>query len=374
MIGGIPPATGVLSSFNPIATIMKNNFSVTGMMSGTSLDGMDLVLCRFSLENTWKYEVIASETYEYTPEWKDRLTGAPSLGAEGFILLHQEYGRFIGEQVKRFLNTCGQKADLVASHGHTIFHQPDRRMTFQLGEGAAIAATCGITTVSDFRTFDVALGGQGAPLVPIGDDLLFSEYRYCLNLGGFANVSTRSGGMRLAFDVCPVNIVLNALALQAGREYDAGGAMGRSGTPDYGLANQLDRLAFYAVKGPKSLGREWVESTFMPLLESAGLSLEDRMSTVYEHIARQIGACIAPYGSGEMLVTGGGAFNTYLLERISAHTPVKLVVPGENLVKFKEAVVFAFLGLLRFRHETNSLASVTGALRDSASGVVHHMD
>jgi anhydro-N-acetylmuramic acid kinase len=374
MTGGTPPVTGVLFSFNQLEHSMKNDLLVAGMMSGTSLDGMDLVLCRFSKEASWKYEVMASVTYAYTPEWKERLTGAPFLGAEAFILLHQEYGRFIGGQVRRFLDEFGLRADLVSSHGHTIFHQPDRRMTFQLGEGAAIAASCGITTVSDFRTFDVALGGQGAPLVPIGDDLLFSEYRFCLNLGGFANVSTRSGNHRLAFDVCPVNIVLNAMALETGREYDAEGSLGRTGKPDLSLVDQLDRLSYYAVKGPKSLGREWVETVFVPLLDRSGLSLEDRMSTVYEHIARQIGNCVAPYGKGDMLVTGGGAFNTYLLEQIAGHTPVKLVVPDENLVKFKEAVVFAFLGLLRYRHESNSLASVTGATRDSASGVVHRMD
>lgn len=351
---------------------MKDSLLVVGMMSGTSLDGMDLVVCRFRKEGIWKFEILESVTYEYAPEWKSRLVGAPFLRAEEFILLHQEYGRYIGEHILRFLRESRMTADLVASHGHTVFHQPGNRMTFQLGEGAAIAATCGITAVSDFRTFDVALGGQGAPLVPIGDDLLFSQYRYCLNLGGFANISTRRGN-RLAFDVCPVNIVLNALAQRTGLEYDDGGAMGRAGKPDATLIGELNNLGFYSVTGPKSLGREWVETRFMPVLESCHLPLNDIMSSVYEHISSQISSCLDPEGEGEMLVTGGGAFNTYLLERITAYTPVKLVVPDEKLVKFKEALVFAFLGLLRYRHETNSLKSVTGAARDSSSGVVHHI-
>lgn len=350
---------------------MTDTLIVTGMMSGTSLDGMDLVCCRFVKQEEWKYEILGSVTYDYTQEWKDRLTGAARLDAEAFILLHQEYGRYIGHKVVQFHRNNGLHSDMVASHGHTIFHQPGNRMTFQLGEGSAIAAACGITTVSDFRTLDVSLGGQGAPLVPIGDELLFPSYRYCLNLGGFANISTRKAN-RVAFDICPVNIVLNALAQRTGLEYDAEGKLGRSGMADPELVKTLDNLDFYKVSGPKSLGREWVETTFMPILSSSGLPLNDLMASVYEHIGRQIGQSMDQDGQGEMLITGGGAFNTYLLERISAHTPIKLVVPDENLVKFKEAIIFAFLGLLRFRREINCLSSVTGASADSTTGVVHH--
>jgi anhydro-N-acetylmuramic acid kinase len=350
---------------------MTDSLIVTGMMSGTSLDGMDLVCCSFSKREKWTWEVLGSVTYDYPREWKDRLTGAARLGAEEFILLHQEYGRYIGEQVIRFHSSIGLQSDLVASHGHTIFHQPGKRMTFQLGEGAAIAATCSINTVSDFRTFDVALGGQGAPLVPIGDELLFSSYRYCLNLGGFANISTWKND-RVAFDICPVNIVLNSLSQRVGMEYDAEGSLGRSGNMYPELVEKLDNLEFYKTTGPKSLGREWVETTFMQVLDAHVLSLNDLMASVYEHIGRQIGRSVEKEKEGEMLITGGGAFNTYLLERISAYTPIKLVVPDENIVKFKEAIIFAFLGLLRFRHEINCLQSVTGATRNSSSGVVHH--
>lgn len=350
---------------------MNDSLIVTGMMSGTSLDGMDLVCCRFHKQENWTYEVLSAVTYGYPQDWKDKLTHAAELDAEGFILLHQEYGRYIGARISQFHNDNGLHCDLMASHGHTIFHQPGNRMTFQLGEGAAIAATCGITTISDFRTFDVALGGQGAPLVPIGDELLFPSFRYCLNLGGFANISTRKE-KRLAFDICPVNIVLNALARRTGLEYDPEGSLGRSGTIRPELTEKLDNLEFYRMSGPKSLGREWVESTFMPVLEAQDLPLNDLMASVYEHIGRQIGRSLDNDNKGEMLVTGGGAFNTFLLDRIADHTPVKLVVPDENLVKFKEAIIFAFLGLLRFRHETNCLSSVTGAARDSTTGVIHH--
>jgi anhydro-N-acetylmuramic acid kinase len=273
--------------------------------------------------------------------------------------------------VSRFLKDNELSADLVASHGHTIFHQPEKGFTFQLGEGAAIVSRCHVTTVSDFRTMDVALGGQGAPLVPVGDELLFPHYAYCLNLGGFANVSNRVEGTRIAFDLCPANIVLNELARRTGKEYDLNGNIGRSGVAHPQLVKELNSLEYYLQRGPKSLGREWVEKSYMPLLNKYNLPLENIMCSVYEHISVQIGSYLDLSGPGEVLVTGGGAFNTFLVELIQSHTESILVIPDEQLVKFKEALIFAFLGLLRFRNETNCLASVTGAVRDSSTGVIH---
>jgi anhydro-N-acetylmuramic acid kinase len=342
------------------------------MMSGTSMDGMDLVLCRFTREKSeWQFQIEKAVTYDYSPEWTADLNGAFRLPAGEFLQLHNAYGRLIGDYVSRFLKENEITADLVASHGHTIFHQPEKGFTFQLGAGASIAGRCKITTVSDFRTMDVALGGQGAPLVPVGDELLFSQYGYCLNLGGFANVSNRVKERRIAFDLCPVNIVLNELARRAGKDYDEEGKIGRSGIPHPLLVKDLNSLEYYMQTGPKSLGREWVEKSYMPLLGNYNLPLENIMSSVYEHISVQIGSYLELSGQGKVLVTGGGAFNTYLVEKIQLHTKSKLVIPGEQLVKFKEALIFAFLGLLRFRNETNCLASVTGAFRDSSSGVIH---
>ena len=352
--------------------MIEEKYSVVGMMSGTSMDGMDLVLCRFTREkDKWHFHIEKAVTYDYSPEWTANLNQAFRLPAGEFLELHNAYGRLIGDYVTRFLGENKLSADLVASHGHTIFHQPEKGFTFQLGEGASIVSHCHVTTVSDFRTMDVALGGQGAPLVPVGDELLFSHYGYCLNLGGFANVSYRREGKRIAFDICPVNIVMNELARRTGKEYDLDGKTGRSGIPHTQLVNELNSLEFYRKRGPKSLGREWVEKSYIPLLDKFNLPLENIMSSVYEHIAVQIGSYLDLSGPGEVLVTGGGAFNTFLIEKIQSHTQSRLVIPGEQLVKFKEALIFAFLGLLRFRNETNCLASVTGAVRDSSSGVIH---
>jgi anhydro-N-acetylmuramic acid kinase len=348
------------------------NFAVVGMMSGTSMDGMDLVLCRFSREgNEWHFHIEKALTYDYSPEWTTNLNEAFRLPAGEFLQLHNAYGRLIGDYVARFLKDNKISADLVASHGHTIFHQPEKGFTFQLGEGASIVSRCKVTTVSDFRTMDVALGGQGAPLVPVGDELLFSGYGYCLNLGGFANVSNRRDGKRIAFDICPVNIVLNELARRTGKEFDMDGKIGRSGIPHPQLVNELNSLEFYLQGGPKSLGREWVDKSFMPLLDKYNLPLEIIMSSVYEHVSLQIGSYLDLSGPGEVLVTGGGTFNTFLIEKIKSHTQSELVIPDEQLIKFKEALIFAFLGLLRFMNETNCLCSVTGAVRDSSSGVIH---
>lgn len=349
-----------------------NAYNVVGMMSGTSLDGIDLLLSRFSKKgHQWEFSIIKAMTIDYTSDWRIRLDHAAVLGAEAFLRLHHEYGRLIGENIVSFLSDNGLSADIIASHGHTVFHQPERGLTFQLGEGAEIASICSLTTVSDFRTMDVALGGQGAPLVPVGDRQLFSQYRYCLNLGGFANISNERLGIRIACDICPVNIVLNSLALRLGREYDAGGKISRLGHPDVALISELNNLDFYTRTGPKSLGREWVESCFMPVLFRYDIPAEDLMRSVVEHIAFQIGRYVKEYGTGDVLVTGGGVFNTFLMERIGEEVDASLVIPHEQLVRFKEALIFAFLGLLRYKNEINCLASVTGARCDSSSGVIH---
>jgi anhydro-N-acetylmuramic acid kinase len=354
--------------------MVKEEYSVVGMMSGTSLDGMDLILCRFRKSgNDWHYEIIRSVTLPYPEEWRRKLTEAARLDAGAFLLLHQEYGRYIGNQVRHFLAGPTWKADLIASHGHTIFHQPEKGFTFQLGSGAALAATCKTDTVSDFRTLDVALGGQGAPLVPVGDALLFNSYDFCLNLGGFANISNQHQGRRIACDICPVNMVANHLAQSRGMEFDRDGRLGKNGKILPDLVEELNGLEFYQKPAPKSLGREWVEDIFLPVIQRSGASAEDALCSLYEHIAVQISRYTRAYPDGTILVTGGGAFNTFLMERIRRKSKAVLVIPDEQLVKFKEALIFAFLGLLRYRHEINCLASVTGAGMDSFSGVVHRV-
>jgi len=341
-----------------------------GTMSGTSLDGIDIALCSFSDSGkTWNYEIVEAQTIAYPDPWIEKLKGAHHLNAQEFLLLNNEYGRYTGELISKFLRGK-DSPQLIASHGHTIFHQPEKKLTFQLGNGASLAAATGITTISDFRNFDVALGGQGAPLVPIGDQLLFPEYDYCLNIGGFANISFELNGVRIAFDIAPANIILNNLAQQSGYPYDQDGRMGAKGTVDESLLKKLNTLDFYDQKWPKSLGREWIDHQITPLLSASGLSIEDQASTIYEHIAHQISRVTG--NTGRLLATGGGSKNKYLIDKLKHKTSCKIVLPDEKLIDFKEALIFAFLGVLAFHGRVNVLSSVTGSVQDHIGGIIYH--
>lgn len=339
-------------------------------MSGTSLDGLDLVATEFwQTAGKWEFEILSAKTISYSNDWKSWLSNSPTLTGEKLIELHTNYGRFLGNETLQFIQKIGFQPDLIASHGHTVFHQPDLGFTFQIGNGADIAAITGITTVSDFRKGDVALGGQGAPLVPIGDKLLFSGFDFCLNLGGFANISFEKNEERIAFDICPVNIVLNSFAAKQGFEYDKGGDLGRKGKVNAELLKKLNQLNFYQKEPPKSLGREWIEQVFNQELNNFEISDSDKLRTVYEHIAQQIARIAA--GSGKMLVTGGGVFNTFLIELISSQSSVEIVIPTKEIVDFKEALIFAFLGVLKIQGKVNCLSSVTGAKCDSSTGIMY---
>ena len=346
-----------------------NKYLVAGTMSGTSLDGLDLAAVEFHRTNNgWIFKVKAAETEPYPEKWEEKLTTAHTLGGEELIELHNLYGRYTGQQINSFLHRHQLKPVLIASHGHTVFHQPEKGFTFQLGNGASIATETGITTVADFRTGDVALGGQGAPLVPAGDRLLFPRYEACLNLGGFANISFEQNNKRIAFDICPVNFILNDLAQKCGFPYDNQGKLGMTGQLNLELLKSLNGLGFYSQHPPKSLGREWMNEYFMPVITAHNIPVTDIMRTVYEHVALQI-AHASPQ-TGKMLVTGGGAFNTFLIQRVKHYHRGEVVIPDTEIIKFKEAIVFAFLGLLRLLGEINCYASVTGAVRDSSTGVV----
>lgn len=347
----------------------NNTFRAIGVMSGTSLDGLDLAAVEFRLKDgNWSFELKDATTISYPGSWTDALKGAPELSGEALTELDVKYGKYIGEQVFAFLQKSDFAPDLIASHGHTVFHRPEKGYTLQIGNGAAIAAETGILTVADFRMQDIILGGQGAPLVPIGDRLLFSEYNYCLNIGGFVNISYEKEGKRAAFDICPANIVLNAFAEKHGCAFDEGGKWGKQGKLIPELLDRLNALPYYQNTGPKSLGREWVEAVFLPELKKVNYSATDTLRTVYEHIAIQIANSIS--GEGQMLITGGGAFNTFLIERIKVHTKIRLIIPEGNIVEFKEAIVFAFLGILRMLEIPNCLSAVTGAKHDHSSGII----
>lgn len=349
-------------------------YNVIGLMSGTSLDGVDIAFCRFVLRNKrWTYTIVQAETITYPSSWKKALLSLEKTDALNFQQTHVEYGFYLGKLVSNFVKKHRITVDFVSSHGHTIFHQPQKKLTVQIGSGSAIAAECKLPVVCDFRSLDVALGGQGAPLVPIGDKLLFSEYDLCLNLGGFANVSYEQKKERIAYDICAVNIVMNAICNRLGKEYDSEGKLARKGKINESLLNDLNALAFYKLPGnsPKSLGKEWVIKHIDPLIKKHNLAPTDVLSTYCEHIAIQIANSVKGKKSGKILVTGGGAFNTFLMERIQKHSTHQVIIPANKTVEFKEALIFAFLGVLRIRNEVNCLKSVTGAKRDNIGGAVY---
>lgn len=354
---------------------MKENYNVIGLMSGTSLDGLDIVFASFvySSKNQWDFTINAAKTIAYTAALKKKLSNAKQLSGLDLMLLNNQLGSFFGKEVNQFINDNNiskKNIDAIASHGHTVFHQPELHLTTQIGSGAVLSATTGLTTISDFRTTDVALGGHGAPLVPIGDKLLFSEYHYCLNIGGIANVSYEKNNQRIAFDVCPANMVLNLLANKLGKPFDNEGKFAASGKIDEHLLKKLNALPYYAEPAPKSLGAEWVESAIFPLLEKSTLSDQDKLCTFTEHIAIQL-ASVFSGKNNKILATGGGVFNSYLIERINVHSENNIVIPNKQLIAFKEALIFAFLGVLRLREEANCLSSVTGATTNSIGGCIY---
>jgi anhydro-N-acetylmuramic acid kinase len=354
----------------PVSHFMKKPLRILGLMSGTSMDGLDICLAEFQEEEgRWSYQIVAAETVNYPYQWLVKLKSAENCNGEELYRLHVDYGNYLGKEAKGFMERHSlEAADFISSHGHTIFHRPEMGYTLQLGAGPSLAAAAGMPVVNDFRTTDVALGGQGAPLVPMGDKLLFGEYGICLNLGGFANLSFDKDEQRVAGDICPVNYVLNRLAQRAGKKYDDGGKMGASGQIIPELLDHLNAMPFYKKVMPKSMGREWVESTIFPMLKSA-YSTADLLHTWTVHAATQI-AAICPE-EGKMLVTGGGAHNAFLIYLLKEKCKAQVIVPEKNIVDFKEALVFAFLGWLRWHGRVNVLASVTGARRDSVSGAIY---
>lgn len=340
------------------------------MMSGTSLDGLDLSLCQFRYINEqWNYKILESNTINYSLAEKSVLKSLENKKDDELNRGHILFGKYLGEKAKEFIeNSNFQKPDAIASHGHTIFHKPDEGITFQAGDGKEIARITKLPVICDFRQMDVSLGGQGAPLVPIGDLLLFNDSNCCLNLGGFANVSIKNENEITAFDICPVNYVLNYLSQKEGFEYDESGELSRSGQIAPDLLTSLNKISFYTTPPPKSLSREWVEEIIFPILKQDNRSNKDQMRTFTEHISIQISKNLTPYK--ETLVTGGGAFNTFLIELIQAKTSSQIKIGSKELIEFKEAMIFAFLGALNLAQQNNCLASVTGAKRDSIGGVL----
>ncbi len=347
-------------------------YNAIGIMSGTSLDGLDLVWVQFEFNKVWKFEIKNANTINYDSEIRTNLLNATHLSGLDLLKLSKDFGRFIGKNSNDFIKGIDCKIDFIASHGHTVFHQPEKRITLQIGDGNEIATSTGLQTICDFRSLDVALGGQGAPLVPIGDRLLFADYDFCLNIGGFANISFEKDNKRLAYDICPANIIMNHLVKPLGHEFDKNGEISRSGNFCTELYQELNELDYYKLAYPKSLGREWLEGSFLPILNKYNITTEDKLNTICNHIAYQIVKSTDSLQVGKILITGGGAYNSYLIELISNKSKHQVVIPETQIVEYKEALIFAFLGLLKINNQINCLASVTGAQRDSCCGVIYN--
>jgi anhydro-N-acetylmuramic acid kinase len=357
-------------------------YKVIGIMSGSSLDGLDIVYANFNeTGGKWNFELITGDCYPFDKNLKQQLLQATTLLAKDYLLLHSNFGEYIGKSILQFIqqNNLQHAVDFICSHGHTVFHIPKSKMTAQLGEGAAIAAITGLPVITDLRSLDVAFGGQGAPIVPVGEKYLFSEYPLLLNLGGISNLTFHSGDEFIAFDICPTNRVLNALAKQLGKEYDDRGQLASGGMLEEKLLHQLNTLEYYQQKYPKSLSNDFGDKVVLPAIQEYSISVQSKLRTYSDHIAFQVyQSCSAVLRDNcteskecQMLVSGGGVFNTFLVNRIQQILnllQVKLIVPAPDIVKYKEALIMAFIGVLRWREQNTTLASVTGATRDSSGG------
>ncbi|MGQ7945391.1 anhydro-N-acetylmuramic acid kinase [Flavobacterium sp. WC2509] len=357
----------------------KDYYNVIGVMSGTSLDGVDLAHIQFQIKNNkWTFEILESATIPYDSNWISILKTAVDYNENQLIELNKNYTQLLATIITNFISKNAiENLDAVCSHGHTILHQPQNGFTLQIGNLPEIAQLTQQTVVCDFRVQDVQLGGQGAPLVPIGDHILFSDYDYCMNLGGFSNVSFEENNTRIAFDISAVNTVLNFYANQLGFDYDDKGKISRTGHCNVDLLNELNSLDFYQKKHPKSLGFEFVKEILLPMIERYPISIEDKLNTFTEHIAIQIAFSLNSFESQKndeksMLITGGGAYNDFMIERIQFHLPkMKIIIPSPKILEFKEALIFGLLGVLKLRGEVNALQSVTGALHDHSSGIIY---
>lgn len=360
-------------------------YRTIGVMSGSSLDGLDIAYCEITEKNPdeWEYRFIHTECIPFPPKWKLRLEKLVLQNAVTYIKTHTFLGHYMGEVIAAFIerHNIAHELDFISSHGQTIFHQPENSFTSQIGDGAAMAAKTGFPVICDFRTTDVALGGQGTPIAPIANKCFFPKYRYFLNLGGIANIAAKTAdGSYVAFDIVAVNLALNRLAGTLGMDYDEDGKIAASGKLHPELMEELKGSWYYAKEYPKSLSGGWVTKVMNPVLDRFKTPIEDKLHTAVELIAFQIAASLNDIAQREgitynptdiLYVTGGGAFNKYLMERIQAHAPITVLVPDAQTVEFKEALLVALMGVLRVSNNINCLSSVTGSQRDNIGGSIY---
>ncbi len=352
---------------------MKSKYKVIGLMSGTSLDGLDIASCVFFVNNNkWEYSIEYADTVPYPYDLLKALKDAISYPEKYIMDLDIKLGHFFADEVNSFIAKYKLTPDIISSHGHTIFHQPEKAYTLQIGNGKIIAEETGVITINDFRSGDVKLGGQGAPLVPIGDLHLFSDYTACINLGGFCNISHDDAeNNRIAYDISPCNLILNKAARNLSLDYDYKGEHARTGNVFDTLLEELNSIPFYTQSYPKSLGREWLKKAFFPVVNKYDIPPEDQLATFVEHVSDQIALSLSKLPAGKVLISGGGTYNSFLAERIINKSKQEVIIPSQNIIDYKEALIFAFLGVLRLRTEVNILSSVTGASHDHVAGTIH---
>lgn len=352
---------------------MNKSFTVLGLMSGTSLDGLDIAMCEFQNEDEhWSFKILATECYTYDASWRSRLRQAMDLSKEELSILSRDIAKDYSYKIKEFLfqHKAESAVDLISSHGQTIHHDPTNGVTLQIGNAAIIAAETGIDTLADLRIQDVALGGQGAPIVPMGEWHLFPEFDQLINIGGISNITkmNRTQGEISAYDICPANGLLNHLVSELDLAYDKDGEKASSGSINDELLNQLNEIGYYSTESPKTLDASFALNELMPIIDKFQIPLENKLRTAVEHIAIQISNNLE---KSPVLLTGGGALNTFLVERIKLNCPTEIVLPSNEIIEYKEAIIMAFLGLLSYLNLPNIFASVTGASKDHSSGLIY---
>ena len=354
--------------------ILKNDFLIIGLMSGSSLDGLDIAACKFMKNNkNWNFSILETKFIPYSKKQKSRLAGLSKATAKELIKAHTDYGTWIGSCVKAFIEEFKLVPELIASHGHTVFHEPADFYSFQLGSPAHISSSSGVSTIGDFRNSDMAHGGQGAPMAPIADLHLFPDYEICINLGGIANISyLNNKGELVGFDISVCNLIFNHLSEKFGKDFDKGGNLGLKGVINESLLLKLESLDFYKQKAARSLDREWFSKHVAPLFNDKAVSKEDQLHTAYIHVSEKIAHHINLAGSGKkVLLSGGGAKNNYLVRLIQEATASKVHIPDDIVIDYKECLLMAYLGLLRTLKPNNCISSVTGAERSCSGGGIY---
>ena len=348
------------------------NFNVIGVMSGTSLDGVDIVYVKFIQNESWSFKIINSKTYKYEDSTADILNDISKKSLEEIKEIDVVYSKMLAKIINEFIDEFSiNKIDFVSSHGHTAIHDPSNLITYQMGNLSTLSTEVNQKVICDFRVQDVKLGGEGAPLVPVGEKYLFHEYDSFINLGGFANISNHKGESLIAYDICPVNIVLNNLSKKIGKDFDDKGSIASSGKLIINLYEELEKLEYYQLDPPKSLGIEWVDEYIFPLINKYfDYPIEDLLNTLSNHIANQISNNLK--NLDKVLVSGGGAYNDYLIHLIRSKTDSEIIISSKNIIEFKEALIFAFLGVLRNLNINNCYSSVTGASKDHCSGKIFY--